>query len=56
MNGRQILWKNTTDQIKGTCEAEGYIGLVELDHISFAATAYAHQDGASKARSRAQSR
>ncbi len=44
MAGRLVLYKNDADQIKGTCEAEGYKDLLELDHMSFAATAYAHTD------------
>ena len=44
MAGRLILFNNDADQIKGTCEAEGYAGILEVDHLSFAATAYAHTD------------
>lgn len=39
MAGRLVLWNNDADQIKGTCSAEGFEGLVEVAGISFSATA-----------------
>jgi hypothetical protein len=38
MAGRLILMKNSVDQIKGDCEAEGYKDWLKLEALSFAAT------------------
>jgi hypothetical protein len=44
MAGRLILMKNSVDQIKGDCEAEGFKEWLKLDTLSFGASAMVLSD------------